>query len=77
MQVRVQYVTFQGSTGLVSMELEGLPEWLIEHPGTSITAISPNFPHPEDYSEFRCRREKCLAEFAENILDSLQNYRGI
>ena len=77
MQYDIRYTSFNGAAGTARMDsLEDLPLWLWEWPGTHILDISlVGASIAAQKLEKECR-EEAVARFAENLLASLQNYRG-
>ena len=77
MQYDIRYTSFKGEAGTDRLDnLEELPAWLWKRPGTHILDIAPVVTSTAVEKVIRERREKAMAEFAEGLLDSLQNYRG-
>lgn len=77
MQVDIRYTSFNGAAGTARLDnLEDLPVWLWERPGTHILDIAlVGASIAAQKLEKECK-EKAMAKFAEGLLDSLQNYRG-
>ena len=71
MRVMVSYITFQGASGLVGVELEELPKWLASYPGRMICQLHPDSTTIDEQNDFRNHEVQGIKEFAYGLLRSV------